>query len=388
MTATLTTEGALDAVRELAPSIRARADEFEAARSLPPDLFDELKAAGVWRFLTPRAYGGLEAGLLPAIELLETLAIADASIAWTTMIGLETPQLLALLPRHAFDELYAAGPDVTLGGAITPVGEAVVVDGGYRIRGRWPFASGCERWDLLIGTCVVLEDGQPRLAPTGAPVSLAMVLPASAFTIEDTWRTLGMRATGSHHLVIEDAFVPDDRTLDFFFGRPSIAGVARFPIIDFHFHIATCALGIARAALDEVVEAAKTRHRMGMRTRLAQTPLAQHRLGRCDIALRAARTFLLSEAERATASMAEGSEDFLTLAVRVWANHAWIAQICEDVVDTCFSVHGASSVYDGSRLQRCLRDIHTMHQHASLNENSITRAGAALLGEQVDMTLG
>jgi alkylation response protein AidB-like acyl-CoA dehydrogenase len=304
------------------------------------------------------------------------------------MIGLESPQLLALLPRESFDELYAEGPDVTLGGAITPAGQAVVEDGGYRVTGRWPFASGCDRWDLLFGTCIVLEDGKPRTGPTGEPAPRAMILPASEFTIEDTWHTLGMRATGSNHLSITDAFVPDNRSLDFFFGQPSVGGVARFPIIDFHFHIATCALGIARAALDEVVEAAKTKQRMGMRTRLAQAPLAQHRLGRCDIALRAARVFLLSEAEWATAAMADGSEDFLTLAVRVWANHAWIAQVCEDVVDTCFSVHGASGVYDGSLLQRCLRDIHTIHQHGSLNENSITRAGAALLGEPVDMTLG
>jgi alkylation response protein AidB-like acyl-CoA dehydrogenase len=388
MTATATAAGTLDAVRELAPSIRARADELEQERQMPADLFEALKEAGVWRFLTPRSHGGLQGGLVPAMELLETLALADGSTAWTTMIGIETPQLLALLPRESFDELYADGPDVTVGGAITPMGRAVVENGGYRISGRWPFASGCERWDLLIGTCVVFEGDEPRVGPNGQPAPLAMVLPAGEFAIEDTWRTLGMRATGSHHLTIEDAFVPEDRTLDFFFGTPCVDGVARYPIIDFHFHIATCALGIARAALDETVEQAKTRQRMSMRTRNAQTPLVQHRLGRCEVELRAARAFLYGEAERAAAAMAEASEEFLTLAVRVWANHAWLAQLCEDVVDTCFSVNGASGVYDGSRLQRCLRDIHTMHQHGSLNESSITRAGAALLGEPVDMSLG
>jgi alkylation response protein AidB-like acyl-CoA dehydrogenase len=376
----------LDAIRELAPSIRERAPEFEAERCMPADLFDELKATGIWRMLTPRSHGGLEVGLVPAMEVLETLAMADGSTAWTTMIGVESPQLLALLPRHAFDELYADGPDVTIGGAITPVGEATPEDGGYRITGRWPFASGCQRWDLLLATCIVFDDGQPRTGPTGEPAPLAMVMPAGEVTIEDTWRTLGMRATGSHHLVIEDAFVPADRTLSFFFGRPSVEGVSRFPIIDFHFHIAVVALGIARGALEATAEAAKTRLRMAMRQPLAKTALAQHRLGRADISLRAARAFLYSEAERAARVMVEGSEDFLTLAVRVWANHAWIAELCTDVVGTCFSLNGASGVYDGSYLQRCLRDIYTQRQHASLNENSITRAGAALLGEPVDMT--
>ena len=381
-----TAEGVLDAVRELAPSVRARAEEFEATRCMPADLFDELKAAGVWRLLTPRSHGGLQAGLLPSIDLLETLAIADGSTAWTTMIGLETPQILSLLPRETYDQVYGAGPDVTAGGSFMPIGQARVTDGGYRITGRWPFASGCQRWDWLLGNCVVLEDGQPRTAPTGQPETRAAVFPAEEMRIEDTWHTLGMRGTGSHHIAIDDAFAPEERTLDIFMGRPSVEGVARYPIIDFHFHITIIAIGIARAALEEVVEAAKTKQRFSMRTTLARTPLIQHRLGRAEIALRAARAFLYTEAERASAAMKSGTEDFLSLAVRVWANHAWIAQTCADVVETCYSAHGASGIYDGSPLQRYVRDMQTICQHSALNENSSTRAGAALLGEPVDMT--
>ena len=121
-----------------------------------------------------------------------------------------------------------------------------------------------------------------------------------------------------------------------------------------------------------------------MRAPLAETPLVQHRLGRADIALRAARTLLYTEAER----LERGGygEDFLALAVRTWATTAWIAATARDVVDTCFQVNGASGIYDGAALQRMLRDIHTITQHAALNDNSITRAGAALLGRPVDMT--
>jgi alkylation response protein AidB-like acyl-CoA dehydrogenase len=309
------------------------------------------------------------------MEVLETLAIADGATGWTAMIGAESPQLLSLLPRATFDAIYADSPDVTIGGSFAPIGRAVPEDGGYRVSGRWPFASGCERWKWLFGNCELGEDKRR-----------GMVFPAREARIEDTWHVLGLRATGSHHIAVEDLFVPEERTLDIFFGTPSVPGVDRFPIIDFHFHITTVAWGIARAAVDEALEAAKRKQRMSMRASLAKTPLMQHRLGRAAVALRATRAFLRTEAERATAAMAAGEEDFLSLAVRVWANNAWVAQTCVEVVDTCYTITGTAGVYDdGSPLQRHLRDIHTISQHASLNENSITRAGAKLLGEPVDM---
>ena len=376
--------GVLAAVRELAPSIAARAEEIEAARCLPADLFEQLKAAGVFRMLTPRSHGGDEVGLLRSMEVLEALSAADGGVGWTTMIGAESPQLLSLLPRATYDALYAAGPDVTVGGSFVPLGQAHVEDGGYRVGGRWPFASGCQRWDYLFSNCVVVEDGEPRMGADG-PVARAALFPADAADVEDTWHVLGLRGTGSHHFAVEDLFVPEDRTFDIFFGVPCVPGVARYPIIDFCFHIASVVVGIAQAALDEVVEAARTRQRMSMRSTLAQTPLVQHRIGHAETSLRAVRGYLRAEAERVSAEQQqEGDADFLQLMTRVYANNAWSAQTCTAVVDTCFAVHGAAGIYDGSRLQRQLRDIHTVTQHASLNDNSITRAGAALLGQQVD----
>jgi indole-3-acetate monooxygenase len=316
--------------------------------------------------------------------VLEALSTADGGVGWTAMIGAESPQLLALLPRHTYDELYSGGPDVTVGGSFLPLGQAHVEDGGYRVGGRWPFASGCQRWDYLFSNCVIMEDGEPRMAADG-PVARAALFPAGAAGVQDTWHVLGLRGTGSHHFVVEDLFVPEERTFDIFFGVPCVRGVARYPIIDFCFHIASVVLGIAQAALNEVVEAAHTRRRMSMRATLAQTPLVQHRLGHAETSLRAVRGYLRTEAERVSEQQAWDQEaDFLQLMTRVYANNAWAAQTCTAVVDTCFSVHGAAGIYDGSALQRHLRDIHTVTQHASLNENSITRAGAALLGEQVD----
>src|SRR5262249_14688538 len=169
----------------------------------------ELKAAGLFRMLVPRSHGGDEIGLLPSMEVLEALAVADGSTGWTTMIGAESPQLLSLLPRATYDAIYRDGPDVTVGGSFAPVGEARG-EGGYRVSGRWPFASGCQRWDLLFVNAVIVENGEPRIGNDG-PVARAMLMRAEQVEIEDTWNVLGLRGTGSHHVAVDDVYVPAER---------------------------------------------------------------------------------------------------------------------------------------------------------------------------------
>ncbi len=383
--ATETPGDVLDAVNGLAPAIRARADEIEAARCLPADLAEQLRSAGVFRMLTPASHGGGQVGLVRSMEVLEAIAVADGATGWTTMIGAESPQLLSLLPRATYEALYARGPDVTVGGSFVPLGEAHVVEGGYRVHGRWPFASGCQRWDLLFGNCVVVRDGVPAQRPDGSPATLAMLVDAEQTEIEDTWRVLGLRGTGSQHFSLAETFVPAERTFDIYFGRPSIEGVSPFPIVDFIFHIGTVAVGIARAALDEVVD------------RAALAGAAQHARRRSptrpssSIGSAAPRSRC---APRARCSTPMRSAWCATATARTsWRWPCGRGRrppgspgSARDVVDTCFGSTGRRAIYDGSPLQRMLRDIHTITQHAALNDNSITRAGAALLGRPVDMT--
>src|SRR5215469_10859136 len=120
----------LAAVRDLVPSIRARSAEIESERRLPLDLLDQLTAAGCFRMLTPRSHGGFEIDLPTSMEVIETIAAADGATGWTVMIGSESPMLLALLPRHRFDQIYAEGPDVIIGGGFAPRGQAEVIEGG------------------------------------------------------------------------------------------------------------------------------------------------------------------------------------------------------------------------------------------------------------------
>lgn len=376
----------LQAVRDLAPMISTRGTEIEAARRIPPDLLTELIAVGCFRMLVPKTHGGDEIDLLSTIEILETLATADGSTGWTVMIGCATPLLAALLPRRTFDTLYVEGPDVIMGGAFAPQGEARVVEGGYRVTGRWGFASGYQHCAWLFGNCVVTDNGQPRPGPLeGMPELKGMVCRAADVEILDTWQVSGLRGTGSHDMAITDVFVPADRALDIFFGQSCVPG----PLYQFLLPTATLqmgavALGIAQGALHDVVAFVGTKkRRLYARTTLAETPLVQYRLGHAETSLRAARALLRAGAERLWQVAVSGDKGGThALTTRMLATGAWVAQTCAAIVDTCYTVGGGPAIYDSSPLQRRLRDIHTLTQHAGLAENTLTRAGAALVGQE------
>src|SRR5262245_742484 len=380
----------LQAVRDLAPTINERGAEIEAARRIPADLLTALSSIGCFRMLVPKSHGGEEIDLLSSMQILETLATADSAVGWTVMIGCETPQLLSLLPRRSFDTLYAEGPEVIMGGGFAPQGEARVVDGGYRVTGRWGFASGCQHCSWLLGNCIVMEDGRPRPGPVaGMPELRGMLFQAREVEILDTWKVVGMRGTGSHDITVKDIFVPEERSLDIFSGQSSMLGpLFRFPLLEFSLHIATVAVGIAQGALNEVIKFVGTKkQRLYARAPLAETPLVQYRLGYAETSLRAARALLRSEAERVwhVAVTGEAADD-AALTTRILATDSWVAQTCATIVDTCYTVGGGPSIYDSSPLQRRLRDIHTLTQHASLSESTLTRNGAALVGQ--DITFG
>jgi alkylation response protein AidB-like acyl-CoA dehydrogenase len=373
----------LSDLRELLPAIRQRAAEIEAARRMPLDLVKQLRSLGVFRMLVPRSHGGLEIDFPSSVDVLAMLAAADGACGWTVMIGCETPQLFSLLPRESFDRIYAEGPDTICAGAFAPQGKAVVEAGGYRASGRWAFASGCQHADWIFGQCVVLEGGAPVAGPTpGAPKLRCLVLPSSAWQVLDTWYTAGMRGTGSNDIAIDGVHVPEEWTFDLWFGQPCLAGPhCAAPLLQFSMHIGAVALGIAEGALGDLVALAGTRKvRLYAKAELADQPLFQYRLGHAELDARAARALLTSCAQDFWAQAQAGAID-PAMFTRVLSTTAWVTETATQVVDACYRAGGGSALYETSPLQRRLRDIHTVTQHASVQENVFANVGAALLGK-------
>jgi alkylation response protein AidB-like acyl-CoA dehydrogenase len=369
----------LDAVRALAPALTDRADEIEGARHLPRDLVDDLIAAGCFRALVPRSHGGDELPLAEHLAVLETLAAADGSVGWTVAIGAMAPVIGGHLPVATFDAMYADGPDIVGAGSFNPSGAATPVDGGYRVNGRWAFASGCTHTDWFVAHCVVDDGRMPPLR--------MMVMPPSDVEILDTWSTMGMRGTGSHDFTVVDTFVPDERSFSIF----------EMPEVDFELlHVpelcvssmlfAAVAVGIADGALSDVIGLASGKVPMFADATLAANPLFRNQLGRADAALRAARAALHAGAVEATEMAASGVGFGDDSRARFRSTATWVVETATSVADTAYRAGGGTALYSRSPLQRRLRDIHTLTQHFALKLDTYTLAGAVLAGQEVDTT--
>jgi alkylation response protein AidB-like acyl-CoA dehydrogenase len=376
-----------DGVRDLLPEVSRRADEIEKLRTLPDDLVADLTAAGCFRMLVPRGYGGEELSVAQSLDLIEELSRADASTGWVVMIAVSNLMVLGLLPAATFEAVYADGPDVILGGSHAPKGTAVPVEGGYRVSGQWPFASGCQHAAWLVGHAAVVRDGERQLMANGMPVMRLAMMPAAEVETIDTWHTVGLRGTGSHDIRVSDVFCPEERTCQLFGAVPTIAApiFSIPPVAPLALFIAAVAVGAAQGAIDDLVAvvAGGKRPAYGAR-RVAESPLVQARLGEADAELRAARALIHDEADRAW-SKALASQEFSLLdraRMRTASSHA--VTVATTVADTAYRLAGSSSLYDGSTLQRRMRDIHAITQHAGVGPDFFALAGALLVGEEID----
>src|SRR6516165_11187620 len=147
----------LEVARAMRPRVLAERDRIETGRRLPEDLTRELARAGFFRIYLPAAYGGLDLTPVEAMEIFEELARGDASVAWCVWNG-NTHWTAAQLSPEAARTIYA-DPDVVTANSTRPSGRAQVVDGGYRVNGRWSLVSGCELGRRMVLLCTVHEDG-------------------------------------------------------------------------------------------------------------------------------------------------------------------------------------------------------------------------------------
>ena len=291
----------LDAVRALAPVIAARSDEIEKARRLPLDLVAQLRAAGCYRMLLPRRLGGAEGRLADHVAMVRELARADGSVGWTVLLGSSAPLIFGNLPAESFDAVFTENPDLALAGTFNPTGVATPEDGGYRVTGRWSFASGCQHADWLLAHCFV-DDGR-------VPPLRMMMIPAADAEIIDTWSVAGMCGTGSHDFAVDGLFVADDRSFSVFEEGGLDGPLGRIPELTYSsLQFANVAIGIAEGALAEITTLASGKVPMFADATLAANPLFRNRLAEADAHLRAARALLDADIEATWATATAGGE--------------------------------------------------------------------------------
>jgi alkylation response protein AidB-like acyl-CoA dehydrogenase len=373
------------AVAGLVPEIAARAAEIEQRGRIPADLFDALAATGCLGAYLPTAYGGHGLPLGEVNAVLEDLSRADGSVGWVTMVAVAATIGVALFPKRCFDEVYASAT-ARVRGSAAPKGMAQPVDGGYMVSGRWPFASGGPQPTHVVGHCVVLDSGAPRLTALGTPETVLALMPAADVELLDNWHVVGLCGTDSCDFVARDVFVPLGWTTNFLTASPCVdIPLARVPIrVAFAPGHAAVAIGIAQGALDDIVAIAATkRAAMNPTQRLAADTVFQHTLGEQAMRLQAARALLAHHSELIWTAATTGRELTAVEIVAARSMAACVTSVCVGVVDSAYTLAGSSSLYDTSPLQRRLRDIHVATQHIAATGETYRTLGGLLVGEPV-----
>jgi indole-3-acetate monooxygenase len=370
----------LESIKDLVPAIRARREEIEKARRMPRDLIEDLRKTDVFRLGIPRALGGLEAAPAEIMEAIETVATADGSTGWCTMIATGNNSAAGAMNELGAKEIFV-DPTAPSAGIAAPIGAAVRVDGGFQISGRWPFASGITHCEWIFAGNMVMENGQPKMTPHG-PEIVHAYMPVSEVEIHDTWYVSGLCGTGSVDFSVKDLFVPEQRTFNLFDPsghRPE--PLYQLPVVSgFVSQLACVGLGIARAALDDLTELAATKKPALSMVVLADKPAAQIQLAQAEAALGGARSFLYSAMDDLWQTISTGGTytPRQNALVRIAAINA--AETGAAVARTANILGGGSSMYSSSSLQRHARDADAVTHHFTVSQHTWEDAGRVLLG--------
>ena len=367
----MTPEAYLNLVRDLLPAVRERAAGAEKLRRLPDETFADFQEAGLFRALQPRRYGGYELDPATFYQAVMEVGAVCGSSAWILgVIGVHNWHL-AIFPPQAQEDVWGEDTSVQLSTSLAPTGTVQRVDGGFRLSGRWSFSSGCDfcQWAVLGGIVPPVEQGQP-------PDARVFLVPRRDYLIDDNWHVMGLCATGSKDIVVDDAFVPEYRThsyQDAFHLRHPGSTINDAPLYRLPFGlvfangITAPAIGAALGALEAFREQSLKRINLRDQSRVAEDPFTQYRLAEAAAAIGAARDRVLGNFAEMMRLARAGAE--IPLAFRARAR--WDAGKAVDwsvsAVDRLMMASGGRAIFLANPIQRAWRDIHAMQAHAGTN---------------------
>jgi indole-3-acetate monooxygenase len=368
----------LAAVECVRHTLVAGADEAEASATLPPTTVQALDDAGLFALKLPAVLGGAEADLVTQLEILEAVSYIDTSAGWCLLIGASAVAGLgAFLANEALPQVFGGRQVPRAAGAFMPSGQAIPVDGGYRVSGRWAFASGIRHAQWVTATAHVVRAGAT------APELRRVVMPVTAVQIHDNWQVMGLQGTGSCDFSVTDLFVPEHFSWDAQQARPQRGGPLYrlgMPAFVTNEHVAF-ALGVGRRALDTLLDLAQSKQRgYGQRSTLAARPAVHRVLGESDLRLRAARTLAIESYEKAWTTVCAGQRLPPRLQAELRSIATFATDVAVEVTTQAFRYSGGTALYSTHVLQRCLRDINAAAQHLMVSETAHENYGQCLLG--------
>lgn len=381
--------GLVKAAQALAPRIRGCRDEIERERRLPAAVVAEMHAARLFHLLVPRQAGGLEVDPATACRAIEEIARADGSAGWNLMIGVEQGIFAAYLPRQSALTVWGENANAVTAGGGAPLGRATAVSDGYRVKGRWRFASGCGHCSWLGANALLFDGDVQRRDADGAAITRWMLFPVQRARILDTWYTAGMRGTGSHDFVVDDLFVPEAFSFSTALDHPW-PGTPLYTIPYPSFvaiTMAAVALGIARSAIAAFAVLAASKVPVGAQQPLCERPAVQAAVAQAEALLRSSRALLYDAIDEVWQALPP-PDAFISVEQRAALRLASInaAVCCARAVDLMYEAGGGSAIYESNLLARCFRDVHTLTQHFQITPPHYETLGRILLGMEPGTT--
>jgi alkylation response protein AidB-like acyl-CoA dehydrogenase len=370
----------LRAARALRTTIRATREESEQARCLAPQVVQGLIAGGLCRLAVPASLGGHETEPRVVLQILEELAAADASVAWIVWIN----QFVGLASRYSSEAVRAEifnDARRLFAGSTRPSGKATVVENGFQVSGRWALVSGCEFADWIPVTCVVIEGTEPRMLPAGVPETRMAYLPKASYRILDTWQAGGLRGTGSHDIVVDEMFVPAERTFSLTEPAQDDRPLSRMPFLATV--CAGCAalcLGIAQAATDTLLQLAASKAQVDPFPATRDRPWVQVLVASSLAKLASARLLLHKAVCDVWTACTQGIPVTDTQRAHVWESGHHAAHASREVVRSMYEAAGTSALYVDCPIERAHRDIHAVMQHLVFAPLWLEAAGRVRLG--------
>lgn len=366
----------------LRAAIEKYRDQADDLRRIPPELLDQLRANGAFRLNTPRELGGFELPVASTMSVLERLARIDGPVAWVVW-NLNAGFAAAFMSELDADLVWSDGPSPLIAHSSQP-GLLTQTEDGYRLSGEWKLVSGVDSAEWLGLLAVVVDGGQPRVTEAGLDARFCLV-PRSSVTVLDSWQAVGMRATGSNTVIARDVAVPAGRTVGPTAAPRIDRPLFRIPVINqITAGGAAVLIGIAQAAIDEVVALSQTKTgRDG--TPLAHQPRVQAVLGQAAARLGAARALLLTSVGALDAAAMAGRRPATEAergTVRGAICHA--AETARMVLTSMYEVSGSSVLYESSRLGRIFRDGHAGAQHLIMSAAHYEMVGRTIIGLPAD----
>ncbi len=372
--------------RSLAPRLRERADTGNNLRRAPDETIADIVGAKLPRICQPARFGGFEQPFSVIGDVVMELARGDGSQAWVTDVYCEHVYMLALFPDQAQHDVWDANPDALISASIVPVGNSArKVEGGYMLRGRWPFLSGLHHshWSILAET---LPDAE------GASRLHFFLVPAADRIAIDDWNVMGLAGTGTSSIELRDVFVPEHRSVKNTFiasgespgSKINTSPVYRMPIFGYTVNGLGCVpIGMLTGMVDDFA---------GYVAACAKRPHPPP--GIANLFERLAESSVESEAARMMVRQANHSNDAKLLAgeklgeedaARTSRNVAWANMLARRAATRMFEVTGAHGLYLPGPLQRAFRDIYAAGVHRALNWDTIAlRYGKMLSGQPPD----